>query len=103
MATQFPATQPEKSRATATRNGTPVPAPEVTAKAVTLTAQSINAAPTPDTAAQAADGAAPGAGERHQRIAIAAYFLAEKRNFEGGHETEDWLAAEALVDGADGI
>jgi Protein of unknown function (DUF2934) len=31
------------------------------------------------------------------RIAIAAYYLAEGRNFEPGHETEDWLAAESEV------
>ena len=28
-------------------------------------------------------------------IADAAYFRAEKRGFEAGHEIEDWLAAEA--------
>jgi hypothetical protein len=31
-------------------------------------------------------------------IAEAAYFRAEKRGFEPGHETEDWLAAENEVD-----
>lgn len=31
-------------------------------------------------------------------IAEAAYFRAEKRGFRPGHETEDWLAAEAEVD-----
>lgn len=29
-----------------------------------------------------------------QRIAVAAYYRAEARNFEPGHELEDWLAAE---------
>jgi hypothetical protein len=34
----------------------------------------------------------------HQaRIAVAAYFIAEKRGFESGHELDDWLAAEAVV------
>jgi hypothetical protein len=32
-----------------------------------------------------------------EQIAIAAYFKAEARNFEPGHELEDWLAAEAEV------
>ncbi len=32
--------------------------------------------------------------ERHAKIAEAAYFLAMARNFEPGHEQEDWLAAE---------
>lgn len=35
--------------------------------------------------------------ERHELIAVAAYYLAEGRNFEPGHETEDWLAAESQV------
>jgi hypothetical protein len=35
--------------------------------------------------------------QRHQLIAVAAYRLAEDRNFEPGHETEDWLAAESQV------
>ena len=30
-------------------------------------------------------------------IALAAYFIAEKRGFEPGHELDDWLAAEAAV------
>ena len=35
--------------------------------------------------------------ERHAEIATAAYFRAEKRGFEPGHELEDWLAAETDV------
>ena len=35
---------------------------------------------------------------RHQMIAQAAYFRAERRGFEPGHELEDWLAAEIEVD-----
>jgi hypothetical protein len=37
-------------------------------------------------------------GKRAALIAEAAYFRAEKRGFQPGHETEDWLAAEAEVD-----
>jgi hypothetical protein len=33
----------------------------------------------------------------NQRIATAAYFLAAMRNFEPGHELEDWLEAERRV------
>jgi hypothetical protein len=33
--------------------------------------------------------------ERHARIAVAAYYLAEKRGFVPGHEWEDWFRAEA--------
>jgi hypothetical protein len=36
--------------------------------------------------------------ERHAAIAVAAYHLAERRNFAPGHEAEDWLAAEAQID-----
>jgi hypothetical protein len=35
---------------------------------------------------------------RHELIAQAAYFRAQRRGFEPGHECEDWLAAEAEVD-----
>ena len=33
-------------------------------------------------------------------IAQAAYFRAQRRDFEPGHEVDDWLAAEAEVDSA---
>jgi hypothetical protein len=44
----------------------------------------------------AANGAAD---ERRAKIAQAAYLLAETRHFAPGHEVQDWLAAEASVDG----
>lgn len=43
--------------------------------------------------AEAADRALP----RQSMIAAAAYFRAEKRGFEPGHELDDWLAAEVEV------
>lgn len=59
--------------------------------------------------ASASRGAEPATGEagkagalgsqgiagREARIAEAAYFRAQKRGFEPGHELDDWLAAEA--------
>lgn len=36
--------------------------------------------------------------ERWRMVATTAYLKAEARNFEPGHETEDWLAAEKEVD-----
>ncbi|WP_129781982.1 DUF2934 domain-containing protein [Peristeroidobacter soli] len=45
----------------------------------------------------AASEAASRAVERHQMIATAAYFRAQERGFEPGHELEDWLAAETEV------
>lgn len=37
----------------------------------------------------------------HHRIAVAAYFLAERRGFAPGHELDDWLAAEDAVEAED--
>jgi hypothetical protein len=45
--------------------------------------------------------AARGAGsheERHAMIAEAAYYLAEHRGFESGHELDDWLLAGSHID-----
>jgi hypothetical protein len=36
-------------------------------------------------------------GARRAMIAEEAYFLAEKRQFEPGHEIDDWLTAEAEI------
>jgi len=38
--------------------------------------------------------------QRRAMIAQAAYYRAERRGFEPGHEAEDWLAAESEVDAA---
>lgn len=35
--------------------------------------------------------------ERLRMVAEAAYLRAQARGFEGGHEDEDWLAAEAEI------
>ena len=35
---------------------------------------------------------------RRETIAVAAYYLAQRRGFEPGHELEDWCAAEAQFD-----
>jgi hypothetical protein len=35
--------------------------------------------------------------DREQRVRLAAYLRAERRGFVGGHEEEDWFAAEAEV------
>ena len=39
-------------------------------------------------------------GRRLAMVADAAYFYAEHRGFEPGHELEDWLAAESQIDAA---
>jgi hypothetical protein len=37
------------------------------------------------------------AAQRQEQIATAAYFRAQQRGFEAGHELDDWLAAEAEI------
>ncbi len=37
-------------------------------------------------------------GNREQMIAVAAYFRAQHRGFQGGNSEDDWLAAEAEID-----
>ncbi len=38
--------------------------------------------------------------QRHENIAVAAYFHAEHRGFMGGDQLADWLAAESEIDAA---
>ena len=56
-----------------------------------------------DAATQSVHGGPHGPADNQERrqvmIAEAAYFRAERRGFEAGHALEDWLAAEAEVDG----
>lgn len=44
-----------------------------------------------------ADFASISSETRQYMIAEAAYFLAERRGFEPGYATQDWLAAEELI------
>lgn len=37
--------------------------------------------------------------ERHRMIAVAAYFLAERRGFAPGREQDDWWQAAEMIDG----
>ncbi|MES9827750.1 MAG: DUF2934 domain-containing protein [Candidatus Thiodiazotropha sp.] len=37
--------------------------------------------------------------ERYEMIATMAYYRAEQRNFEPGHDVEDWLECESIIDG----
>lgn len=56
--------------------------------------------PASDAASMArAEADATGGEQRHARVALAAYYLAEKRGFAPGHELDDWLAAEKEIDG----
>jgi hypothetical protein len=42
--------------------------------------------------------ASPAGFDRLRMVEMAAYFRAERRGFEPGHEVEDWIAAEAEID-----
>jgi hypothetical protein len=65
-------------------------APELTDGAVMVVLESTQSA--------AAPGANIDLDARRQLVAAEAYFLAERRGFESGHELEDWIAAEELVE-----
>jgi Protein of unknown function (DUF2934) len=54
-----------------------------------------------DIAQLAAAEAEARAADHQVKVALAAYFIAEKRGFEPGHEFEDWLAAEAEIEKAE--
>jgi hypothetical protein len=58
--------------------------------------ESVAEAPPDSDAAQLAVVDAEARSADHEvRVALAAYFIAEKRGFGPGHELADWLAAEA--------
>lgn len=57
-----------------------------------------SAQPTPVSMRAAAPGVAPEL--RLLMIAEAAYYIAEHRGFEVGHDVEDWLVAESQIDAA---
>jgi hypothetical protein len=57
--------------------------------------ESIVSSTDTDVVRMAAASAAARAAERKARVATAAYFRAQKRGCEPGHELDDWLAAEA--------
>jgi hypothetical protein len=65
-------------------------APELTDSAVMVVLESARST--------AARGASFDPDARRQLVAAEAYFLAERRGFEAGHELEDWIAAEELVE-----
>ncbi len=45
-----------------------------------------------------AAGAMASPTERMEKIAVAAYYLAEQRGFSSGQEMDDWLRAEKEID-----
>jgi hypothetical protein len=66
-------------------------------KKVSLRGLDTQAAP-----ASLADPETPANTDRLERIAVAAYYRAEGRGFMPGLEMDDWLKAEAEIDGVAG-
>ena len=55
----------------------------------------------PDVAQLASAEAAARTADHQVEVALAAYFIAERRGFEPGHALDDWLAAEAQIAAAE--
>jgi hypothetical protein len=53
----------------------------------------------PSTEMHAEGSITPMPAERHEMIAVAAYFVAERRGFAPGDAVRDWLEAERQIDG----
>lgn len=68
--------------------------PRKTAKAAPTTAKTIGGVSIKPTARKAAVDSE----QRHNYIEVAAYYIAERRGFMDGHETEDWAMAEVEID-----
>lgn len=63
---------------------------------MSTTAQASKSKSPPKSASRARRS--PAKPSREHMIAEAAYFIAEKRGFNGGDHIQDWLAAEAQID-----
>ena len=83
-------TAPAKAKA-------PAPRAPRAPRAASSQAVAPAAAPRPENGKAAVARLSPE--ERHRLIAEAAYFRASRRGFDGAAEVEDWLAAEAEIDG----
>jgi len=84
MATQTDSSpQPNKSRANSAHQIAQHVQPEIVARTVPRVIPKGIEPPTDE--------------QRRELIAVTAYYLAERRNFQPGHEDEDWLAAEAQI------
>ncbi len=56
--------------------------------------------PRPPAQSLVSEGALVDAARRNAMICEAAYYYAESRGFEPGHELDDWLAAQEQIDAA---
>ena len=101
---------PEAAAVTTAKPTAPAAAPAAAAPAVAKPVAAAPAAAPAETARAAVaaktrkadSGARPATHvspeERHRLVAMAAYYIAERRGFSGGDDMDDWLQAEAEVD-----
>jgi len=73
------------------------PAAKAAAKPVAKSAAAKKTA-SPRTGKTAAPALKTDAEQRHRMIAVAAYYIAERRGFGGGDTLQDWLLAEIEID-----
>lgn len=81
-----------RTKAAKTAASAPAPVAPVRAPATRRRASSRSRAAT-------VGGASAPEASRHEMIALVAYYRAQSRGFAPGGEFEDWIAAEAEVDG----
>lgn len=82
------------------------PAKKKTAKAAITTAKPTTTKAKTTVAAASRPSRSNGTGksrrvnpdQRRNYIEVAAYYIAERRGFSGGHEAEDWVTAENEID-----
>lgn len=90
------ATKAPKTAKTATETPKPAAAPK--AKAASTTAAAPTAKSTKKEAAPAKTATQVTPEQRRHYVAEAAYFIAERRGFQGGTQHDDWAEAEVLID-----
>jgi Protein of unknown function (DUF2934) len=83
---------------TRTKSGAPGPKPLPHRTRATTTVRSKAMPDTPPNSIVTRSGAFMEPDERRARIAECAYYHAERRGFDPGHELDDWLTAEAEID-----
>ncbi len=83
---------------TAARKTSTAPRKAAAKKAALKKAASQGSGPSAETTRPPVSPVNISAEERWRMVATAAYHRAEKRGFEPGHETKDWMAAEKEID-----
>ena len=93
---------PAKASAKAALTKPPTPKPRVTKPSAETQAKKLSPPPSAPISKKTAkgNGVSPITPEqRYRMICDAAYFRAERRGFIGGNSAEDWVSAEAEIDG----